>query len=413
MNSSHSSSKGGEQRQYQRVGIHEEDHDLDLEDEEVHHDLTLQSPSHHHHPESRTFEEDEDEDDPQEEENDEPPPNPFLDTPIHDSNHHDNINHKIDEEDDDYEIDSDDEMELERYAFDFSSQQQKRRQRLHSSSSTNMTDAERGRSYSTHSASDLLQQQQQHQHQHQPQTVGTDESSFGIHVRDLVQTVVKKARSARLESRRKRAERRLEEGTVVPPFNRRFSRYCGGCGGVCYCCDRYWYYYWQTVCGSSWCDLLDGRGVGLLLVMCGICMGLVTWLDRDHLALWLGVGLVPMVLLRVCAWRLVYWILWGRWIEKRRQETMALYDGLNGEHGTGGTQIIVSDEEFEMMEPKALAFDLEEDTLDDNGTENGNDELSYTSHTSMADPPRPTNQYDTTTPTKCHGDPNRPPMELV
>eukprot|EP00978_Attheya_sp_CCMP212_P028635 scaffold99473_cov57-Attheya_sp.AAC.3 len=383
-------SKGGEQRQYQRVGIHEEqdhdhDHDLDLEAEEVHHDLTLQSPSHHHHhpaANSCTFEEEDDEDDPQQEDNDEPPPNPFLDTPIiHASSHDDNINNKIDDDEDDYEIDSDDEMELERYAFDFSSQQQKRRQRLHSSSSTNMTDVERGRSYSTHSGSDLLQQQQQQQHQ--PQTVGTDESSFGIHARVLVETVVEKVRSARLESRRKRAERRLEEGTVVPPFNRRYcSRYCGGCcgGSNNNCCDRYWYYYWQTVCGSSWCDLLDGRGVGLLLVVCGIWIGLVTWLDHDHLALWLGVGMVPLVLLRVCAWRLVYWILWGRWIEKRRQETMALYDGLNGEHGTGGTQIIIvssDEEEFEMMEPTTLNFDLlveEQDTTLEDGTQNANDE---------------------------------------
>ena len=105
---------------------------------------------------------------------------------------------------------------------------------------------------------------------------------------------------ARAENRRRRAERLLAMNDS--PHERLF------------------------LCVSSWCDLTD-RGCllyGLLLcVWIGLCHA---WKEeRTGLVL---VGLCFFVLR--LAWRPAYWCIWGRRLEQKRQETMAIYDELNG-----------------------------------------------------------------------------------
>lgn len=95
---------------------------------------------------------------------------------------------------------------------------------------------------------------------------------------------------ARLEGRRRRAEQLLENDS---PF----------------------------ICLSSWCDLTD-RGLFLYLLL------FVGWIVAcvHHTSLLVG-GLFFVLRLVL---RPAYWFIWGRRIEQKRQETMAIYDELNG-----------------------------------------------------------------------------------
>jgi len=91
---------------------------------------------------------------------------------------------------------------------------------------------------------------------------------------------------------------------------------------------------------SSWCDLLD-KGFALIILFTVMFVVVYESLDeeddRGARQLLLGLG-IPLLVIRV-VWRPLYWFVWGRRIERRRKNTLELYDELNGEHGTRGLEI--------------------------------------------------------------------------
>jgi hypothetical protein len=95
---------------------------------------------------------------------------------------------------------------------------------------------------------------------------------------------------ARVEGRRRRAEQLLENDSPL-------------------------------ICISSWCDLTD-RGLFLFILL------FVAWIVAcvQNKSLLVG-GLFFAFRLFL---RPAYWLIWGRRVEQKRQETMAIYDELNG-----------------------------------------------------------------------------------
>jgi len=80
---------------------------------------------------------------------------------------------------------------------------------------------------------------------------------------------------------------------------------------------------------SAWTDLLDTRGLLLHFLL------LILWLVLCHVYSKKQKTIVVLgilcIILRL-SWRPIYWYVWGRRQEQKRQETMAIYDGLN--HGS-------------------------------------------------------------------------------
>jgi hypothetical protein len=95
---------------------------------------------------------------------------------------------------------------------------------------------------------------------------------------------------ARVEGRRRRAEQLLEHDSPM-------------------------------ICLSSWCDLTD-RGLFLF-----VCL-LVAWIIACFYNTSFLVGGLFFALRLFL--RPAYWLIWGRRMEQKRQETMAIYDQLNG-----------------------------------------------------------------------------------
>mmetsp|Transcript_35301 Transcript_35301/g.51882 ORF Transcript_35301/g.51882 Transcript_35301/m.51882 type:complete len:365 (-) Transcript_35301:203-1297(-) len=114
-----------------------------------------------------------------------------------------------------------------------------------------------------------------------------------------------------MESRRKRAQRALE----IEDSDTR--------GNI-------------LLCLSAWCDLCEFRGMVLVLMFVIAIVGGYKWMEKEgvvlrHLVMFLG---IVLVLIRVFWWP-IYWYLWGERVQRRRQATMELYDGLNGEAAAG------------------------------------------------------------------------------
>lgn len=127
-----------------------------------------------------------------------------------------------------------------------------------------------------------------------------------------------------MESRRKRMEFLL-----ALPDDDNYSSKCH------YCATKI-----MILLSSSWCDLLDKGSVLIVLftlIFVVVYESLDEEEDRDARQLLLGLG-IPLLVIRV-VWRPLYWFVWGRRIERRRQNTLELYDELNGEHGTRGLEI--------------------------------------------------------------------------
>lgn len=76
---------------------------------------------------------------------------------------------------------------------------------------------------------------------------------------------------------------------------------------------------------SPYSDLFDTRGLvcHVLILTLWICLCHVT---KNNKLIIIG---IVCILLRL-TWRLLYWYAYGKRIEQRRQETMAIYDQLNG-----------------------------------------------------------------------------------
>lgn len=93
---------------------------------------------------------------------------------------------------------------------------------------------------------------------------------------------------------------------------------------------------------STWTDLFDNRGVILHFII------LIIWLFSCHLtkSTSLVVFGILCIVLRL-TWRPLYWYVYGRQVEKRRKETMVLYDELNGSWSHGNEE---EEEELSMVE---------------------------------------------------------------
>ena len=91
---------------------------------------------------------------------------------------------------------------------------------------------------------------------------------------------------------------------------------------------------------STWTDLFDTRGVILHLIV------LIIWLIACHLTKRPSLVLfgILCIVLRL-TWRPLYWYVYGRQLEKRRKETMVLYDELNGSWSNANEE-----EELSMVE---------------------------------------------------------------
>lgn len=91
---------------------------------------------------------------------------------------------------------------------------------------------------------------------------------------------------------------------------------------------------------SPWCDLLDK---GFVIVIMVILILLIAYFsldeeeDRKARKFLLAIG-IPIIVFRV-VWRPLYWILWGRIQERRRKNTLELFDDLNSERHTKGMEI--------------------------------------------------------------------------
>jgi len=263
-------------------------------------------------------------------------------------NEHNNVNDLL-YVDLDSDTDDNDEDGVQRYAFNFPSSLQQQ------SAPTPYEDA-RNRTYSTcssidnhdartpltlKSSSSIPKHQYPKRHStpsassYHPSISSTIESNIDMHP-DLhhhhhhhttpppspLIVIATKIRTARLDSKRRRAERilALSDNDVQTPLGLALTH--------------------TRLCLLSWCDLMD-RGFVLIIVLLVFIVCLYNVLDGErygkekHMLVWIG---LPVVVVRVC-WGPVWWYVWGRRIEKRRQERMELYDGLNGAHGTGGIEI--------------------------------------------------------------------------
>mmetsp|Transcript_28655 Transcript_28655/g.44034 ORF Transcript_28655/g.44034 Transcript_28655/m.44034 type:complete len:327 (-) Transcript_28655:245-1225(-) len=196
-------------------------------------------------------------------------------------------------------------------------------------------------------------QQRQNQHLSQVPTSSTDDEPWMFNGIEFVQnptktilsiSIVEKVLSARREAQRRRTERLLSMND--------------SCGMRVYACL------------SSWCDLTD-RGV---LLMVAIIVGFIIAyksLDAEENRatrrnlLILG---IPMILFRIF-WGSVYYWVWGRRLEKRREATMRIYDGLNAETDPGLMELSGSfDDEAASSQPK------QDDTNDTENTEESSEE---------------------------------------
>jgi len=95
------------------------------------------------------------------------------------------------------------------------------------------------------------------------------------------------------------------------------------------------------LCLSSWCDLSEYKGMMVAVAFLLIWGLSYHFLDQQadspedealrDLVLVSGISLVAIR----CLWWPVYWYVWGRRVQKRRQANMELYDGLNGDAAAG------------------------------------------------------------------------------
>lgn len=88
--------------------------------------------------------------------------------------------------------------------------------------------------------------------------------------------------------------------------------------------------------------------------------------DTKNTVWWIFGGIL-IILIRLF-WKTCYWYLWARRVEERRQNTMAIYDELNGEAGTAGFEIPQqqNDEKLEIRGKNNMSFDYEDYDKDNN-----------------------------------------------
>jgi len=108
--------------------------------------------------------------------------------------------------------------------------------------------------------------------------------------------------TARMESRRKRAEQMLALGDE-------------------HVLDRTW------ISFSSWCDLTD-RGTILIPFLFLTWIFITSVTPSQDLRTWLLFMGLPAWMIRFL-WHPIYWYVWGRPLQRKRQATMDLYDQLN------------------------------------------------------------------------------------